>query len=124
MEFHLLQPEHDHRSTEQLARHLDSEEELRLKHSFNVEIARIHLQERLASFTCWCVRVGLIGALCMFFLQGFGNRSGFHLDAAFMHWLGGATLGCVSALAMAVYKCSFPVAQAQRKNTKPKKQTA
>jgi hypothetical protein len=82
-------------------------ERLKLQHQVELELARIRLQQKLVTFTCRCVAFGLVSAMSMFFLQGFGNRSGFHLDGIFMHWIGTATVGCVSTLAILVYKCVF-----------------
>jgi len=80
---------------------------IRLQHELKLGADQSRLQERLVVFICSCVRLGLVGALAIFILQGFGNRSGFHLADAFMHWIGSATLGCVSTLAILVYKCFF-----------------
>ncbi len=100
-------------------RTLDSElihtERMKLKHERALELARSRMQAKLVVFTCCCVGLGFLGALSMFFLEGFGKESGFHLDAPFMHWIGTATIGCVSTLAILVYKCFFPGSQ-QRKS--------
>lgn len=96
---------------------------MRLHHELNLDTARTHLQERLVIFICSCVRMGLVGALTIFILQGFGKRSGFHLADPFMHWIGSATLGCVSTLAVLVYKCFFAQTQSWKGASRTRKRS-
>jgi hypothetical protein len=91
---------------------------MQLKHDQQLERERSRMQSKLVIFTCCCLAIGLVGALAMFFLQGFGERSGFHLDAASMRWIGGATIGCVSTLAILVYKCFFPGSTINRRGSR------
>jgi uncharacterized membrane protein len=68
-------------------------------------------------FVCRCLGVALAVTLTIFLLQGFGSRLGFHLDAPFMYWIGTATVGCVSTLAVLVYKCFFPTGGGKGRGT-------
>jgi hypothetical protein len=91
--------------------------ELQSKHQRSLERERSRLQAKLVSFVCCYLGIGLACALTIFLLQGFGSRIGFHLDASFMHWIGTATIGCVSTLAVLVYKCFFPASGIRKRGT-------
>jgi len=96
-------------------------ERMKMKHEREIELARSRMQAKLVVFTCCCIGVGFVGAFSMFFLEGFGRRSGFHLDAPFMNWIGSATIGCVSTLAILVYKCFFPDSQTSKRRSRSAK---
>lgn len=48
----------------------------------------------------------LVSTLVIIFFQGFTFR-GFHLEPAFLNWLGGATITQVALIAAAVYRSLF-----------------
>jgi hypothetical protein len=64
------------------------------------------LQTYLARFTCACLGVCCLTSLALFCLQGF-HAWGFGLETGLMHWLGGATIGAIGAVASMVYRGTF-----------------
>lgn len=71
------------------------------------------LQRFLARFACYSLAGTCGSALIMFFLQGF-RLWGFSLETSLMHWIGGATVGCIGGLTLTVYKSLFPHRQPDR----------
>jgi len=54
------------------------------------------------TFLFWMYGFALASTITIIFLQGF-RLGGFQLDAAFLNWLGGATVGEIGILAGMVY---------------------
>jgi hypothetical protein len=66
----------------------------------------IAMQRRLATFVCLLLGVCCIGALTIFYLQGF-HAFGFNLPESLMHWIGAATIGSLGTLATIVFRAFF-----------------
>ena len=80
-------------------RHLALELYLRRKR----ELQDLAIQKFLVYFACLGLGVCCMTTLTFFAFQGF-HTAGFNLHQSLMHWMGGATIGSIGALATIVYK--------------------